>query len=164
VETINHLITEGRFASRKEFIIKAIEYWIETYMKTSDDKERFAQIRAGIPSFIFEKISKLNVQDIHNFVYDAVISFLVKCLNDIIDEQSRIVELKTRPKIRYKQGEKREMQLITVHMPKYIVHILDELVKEGLSPSRAELIREAVRKYINERIFSEVEDMIMLGP
>lgn len=43
-------------------------------------------------------------------------------------------------------SRKRCMKVVTVHLPHEIVELIDELVKAGYFPNRAEAIRELVRE------------------
>jgi Arc/MetJ-type ribon-helix-helix transcriptional regulator len=53
--------------------------------------------------------------------------------------------------------EKREkMILISVHIPSALLQIVDNLVKQGVYPSRSEAIRDAIRQLL-ERYFYEAQ-------
>jgi len=57
-----------------------------------------------------------------------------------------------------------ELVLVTVHLPKYQIEGLKELVKCGRYPSRSEAIRVAVRDLLNRELYSRTERRgIMLG-
>lgn len=44
------------------------------------------------------------------------------------------------------------MRVVTVHLPKPYVELIDELVRRRIYPNRAEAIRMAVRDLINNEI------------
>jgi len=46
--------------------------------------------------------------------------------------------------------EKEKMVLISFHIPKSYVEVLDELVRRGVYPSRSEAIRVALRELVNK--------------
>ncbi|AFA39717.1 putative transcriptional regulators containing the CopG/Arc/MetJ DNA-binding domain [Pyrobaculum oguniense TE7] len=46
--------------------------------------------------------------------------------------------------------EKEKMILISFHVPRSYVEILDDLVRMGLYPSRSEAIRSALREFLNK--------------
>jgi Arc/MetJ-type ribon-helix-helix transcriptional regulator len=53
--------------------------------------------------------------------------------------------------------EKREkMILISVHIPSALLQIVDNLVRQGVYPSRSEAIRDAIRQLL-ERYFHEAQ-------
>jgi Arc/MetJ-type ribon-helix-helix transcriptional regulator len=45
---------------------------------------------------------------------------------------------------------KEKMVLISFHLPKSYVDVLDELVRRGVYPSRSEAIRVALRELVNK--------------
>jgi len=45
---------------------------------------------------------------------------------------------------------KEKMVLISFHIPKSYVEVLDELVRRGVYPSRSEAIRAALRELVNK--------------
>ncbi len=45
---------------------------------------------------------------------------------------------------------KEKMVLISFHLPKSYVEVLDELVRRGVYPSRSEAIRVALRELVNK--------------
>ncbi|MFZ8808039.1 MAG: ribbon-helix-helix domain-containing protein [Pyrobaculum sp.] len=48
------------------------------------------------------------------------------------------------------------MILISVHIPSALLQIVDDLVRQGVYPSRSEAIRDAIRQLL-ERYFYEAE-------
>lgn len=46
------------------------------------------------------------------------------------------------------------MKLITVHVPELYIQALDQLVKDGYYPNRAEAIREAIRDLLTLEFWS----------
>lgn len=46
--------------------------------------------------------------------------------------------------------EKEKMVLISFHIPKSYVDVIDELVRRGVYPSRSEAIRAALRELVNK--------------
>jgi antitoxin ParD1/3/4 len=46
--------------------------------------------------------------------------------------------------------EKEKMVLISFHLPKSYVDVIDELVRRGVYPSRSEAIRVALRELVNK--------------
>ena len=46
--------------------------------------------------------------------------------------------------------EKEKMVLISFHLPKSYVDVIDELVRRGVYPSRSEAIRAALRELVNK--------------
>jgi predicted solute-binding protein len=46
--------------------------------------------------------------------------------------------------------EKEKMVLISFHIPKSYVEVIDELVRRGVYPSRSEAIRAALRELVNK--------------
>ena len=65
-----------------------------------------------------------------------------------------------------KTKAKEKMALISVHIPKQMLEELDELVSQGVFPSRSEAIRIAIRDLLyreNSRNKAQnVEDIILL--
>ncbi len=45
---------------------------------------------------------------------------------------------------------KEKMVLISFHLPKSYVDVIDELVRRGVYPSRSEAIRAALRELVNK--------------
>jgi Arc/MetJ-type ribon-helix-helix transcriptional regulator len=58
-----------------------------------------------------------------------------------------------------KAEEERKMVVVCVHVPKWVVDRLDELVKQGEFPSRSEAVREAIKEFLEgeERGWEELE-------
>ncbi len=44
--------------------------------------------------------------------------------------------------------KREKMVLISLHVPKYYVEIIDELVRWGVYPNRSEAIRDAIRQLL----------------
>ena len=51
---------------------------------------------------------------------------------------------------KYRKNEGEEMVLISLYIPKTTLEKIDELVKQGMFPSRSEFIREAVEEYLED--------------
>jgi len=47
--------------------------------------------------------------------------------------------------IENKKEKREKMELISFHLPKHYVDMLDDLVRRGIYPSRSEAIRDAIR-------------------
>jgi len=47
--------------------------------------------------------------------------------------------------IENKKEKREKMVLISVHIPKPLLDIIDDLVRQGVYPSRSEAIRDAIR-------------------
>jgi Arc/MetJ-type ribon-helix-helix transcriptional regulator len=58
--------------------------------------------------------------------------------------------------IENKKEKREKMVLISLHVPKYYVEVIDDLVRQGVYPSRSEAIRDAIRQLL-ERHFYEAE-------
>ena len=50
------------------------------------------------------------------------------------------------------------MELISVHIPKQILEELDELVRQGVFPSRSETIRTAIRMLLAKELKRPISD------
>jgi len=50
------------------------------------------------------------------------------------------------------RGEKENLEIVSVHLPKEYLKYLEMLVKMGLYPSRSEAIRVAIRDLIHKEI------------
>ena len=50
------------------------------------------------------------------------------------------------------------MELISVHIPKQILEELDELVRQGVFPSRSEAIRTAIRMLLAKELKRPIND------
>jgi len=50
------------------------------------------------------------------------------------------------------------MELISVHIPKQILEELDELVRQGVFPSRSEAIRTAIRMLLAKELKRPISD------
>jgi Arc/MetJ-type ribon-helix-helix transcriptional regulator len=53
------------------------------------------------------------------------------------------------------KAPKGSMVLLSVHLPKQLLEEIDELVRQGRYPSRAELIRAAVRDMLDEMLYRQ---------
>jgi Arc/MetJ-type ribon-helix-helix transcriptional regulator len=58
--------------------------------------------------------------------------------------------------IENKKEKREKMILISVHIPSALLQIVDDLVRQGVYPSRSEAIRDAIRQLL-ERYFYEAE-------
>jgi Arc/MetJ-type ribon-helix-helix transcriptional regulator len=58
--------------------------------------------------------------------------------------------------IENKKEKREKMVLISLHVPKYYVEVIDDLVRQGVYPSRSEAIRDAIRQLL-ERYFYEAQ-------
>jgi len=47
--------------------------------------------------------------------------------------------------IENKKEKREKMVLISLHVPTYYVDVIDDLVRQGVYPSRSEAIRDAIR-------------------
>lgn len=50
------------------------------------------------------------------------------------------------------------MELVSVHMQKQVLAEIDELVKQGIFPSRSEAIRYAIRKLLAKELKRPISD------
>ena len=51
--------------------------------------------------------------------------------------------------IENKKEKREKMVLISLHVPTYYVDVLDNLVRQGVYPSRSEAIRDAIRQLLD---------------
>ena len=51
--------------------------------------------------------------------------------------------------IENKKEKREKMVLISLHVPKYYVEVIDDLVRQGVYPSRSEAIRDAIRQLLD---------------
>jgi len=56
------------------------------------------------------------------------------------------------------KGEEEKMVIVCAHMPKSLVEMLDELVKQGEFSSRSEAIREIIKDFLEEEGAEEEEE------
>jgi antitoxin ParD1/3/4 len=74
----------------------------------------------------------------------------VRWLNDTTGAPFYFAIFKNRDSRTGVARRKEKMVLISFHIPKSYVEMLDELVRQGVYPSRSEAIRAALRELVNK--------------
>jgi Arc/MetJ-type ribon-helix-helix transcriptional regulator len=58
-----------------------------------------------------------------------------------------------------KNNEKTQMRNITIYIPEIYEENIQKLIEKGITPSRSECIRNAIREYLNQ----EYQNLEILG-